>query len=46
MRIVRQELATRFDIEEAVLNGGTYKSFIKEAVHATVVSIVLDYRWV
>lgn len=37
VRIVRQELATHFDLEEDVLNGETYKSFIKATVHATVV---------
>lgn len=38
MRIVRQELATHFDLEQDdVLNSGKYKSFIKDTVHATVV---------
>ncbi|KAH0836773.1 hypothetical protein J3R83DRAFT_8522 [Lanmaoa asiatica] len=36
VRIVRQELATHFDVEEDVLNSGKYKSLIKETVHATV----------
>lgn len=37
VRIVRQKLATHFDLEEDVLNGDKYKSFIKATVHATVV---------
>lgn len=37
VRIVRQELATRFDLEEDDLNSGIYKSFVKDTVHATVV---------
>ncbi|KAG8221053.1 hypothetical protein J3R82DRAFT_2564 [Butyriboletus roseoflavus] len=39
VRIVRQELATRFDLEEDVLNSGRYKSFIKGTVHAAVSSL-------
>ena len=37
VRIVRQKLATHFDLEEDILNSGDYKSFIKATVHATVV---------
>ncbi|KAG9313122.1 hypothetical protein JVU11DRAFT_6572 [Chiua virens] len=36
VRIVRQNLATHFDLKEDVLNGGDYKSFIKDTVHTTV----------
>ncbi|KAI9464710.1 hypothetical protein HD554DRAFT_2121118 [Boletus coccyginus] len=36
VRIVRQELAAHFDIEEDVLNGEKYKSFIRDTVLATV----------
>lgn len=45
VRIVRQELAAHFDIEEDVLKGGKYKSFIKDTVLATAVSAVLGCPW-